>query len=517
MNRLQKFIAKSFGIKSATLRDPDEWFMDIMGRAESASGVRVSESAALGLSAYYAGVNMIAGTVASLPLNVFEKRGRRREVADRHPVQWLLHTEPNAMMSAMTLRQSWMLHIISHGNAYGLIIRGNMNEVLRINMITPDQIRPGLDENGQLRYEVEPWKDEKRYLDPIDVLHFSGMGYDGLRGYGLIQLAHESIGLNVAQEGYASRFFRNGGNISGIIQSEKLLNEQQYTRLKSQFAKKYQGLNNAHSVAILENNMKFSPVNPTHREAQLVEERRFTIDEWARWLNMPPHKLREMSKSSFNNIESQNIEWIVDTIMPWLKRFEQEFDRKLFPKRSQFYTKHVVDGQLRGDLKSRFEAYAIGRNWGWMSANDILALEDRNPLPGEDGDIYLIPMNMTTPEKMMTEPEPQEPAPVEPTEPTEPTEPVEPVVTDKFRDGAYERLLSFESRKVSAIGTAAYIEIYEKLKLWLFFNDKQAEKYCHLAKQLNLIAVENNVAVEETVSKKKELLQKIGDGHVKSD
>ncbi|MFA7278923.1 MAG: phage portal protein [Sterolibacterium sp.] len=475
----------------------------MFGQREAASGVKVSEATALSLSAYYCGINMIAGTVASLPLNVYKTDGRKREVWAQHPAHYLLHTEPNSDMTAMSMRQSWVMHAISRGNAYGEIIwdaRGNPQSIV---ILPPHLVTPRRDEKGQLWYEVRPSDEGPRYLRPEDVIHVPGLGYDGIMGYGLMQVARDSIGLNSAQDQYAAKFFRNGGNISGVIETDKVLLEPQFKRLKSEVAEKLSGISNAHRIAILENGMKFKPMNPTHEEAQLIEARRFTVEEWARWLNMPPHKLREMTHATFSNIEHQNIEWVVDTIRPWLVRFEQEFNRKLFRKQSIFYTKHTVEGLLRGDLASRYAAYAIGRTWGWMSANDVLELEDRNPLPGKLGDMYLVPLNMTPAEKAGED----KPAPGLPAPKTEPDAPA----TSRLARAAAERVMRFESRMLESSGSAAYVQVGEKVAEWMCVSQSVADKYCAAAMQLNLLAEDHGISQDELKMRKIELLERLGE------
>lgn len=494
MNFMQRLIGRFAPqrVEASTLRSPATWFMDAMfGRRESAAGVNVSDATALSLSAYFCGINMIAGTIGSLPLNVYKTDGKKRDVWPQHPAHYLLHTEPNSEMTAMSLRQTMVFMAIHYGNAYAEILwdaRGNPQSIW---LIHPELCKPRRADDGQLWYEVRPWDGEVRYLKPEDVLHIPGLGHDGIMGYGLLQLARESIGLNAAQDQYAAKFFRNGGNISGTIETPNILNDKQFDRLKSEIASKMQGLSNAHRIAIMENGMKFNPMNPTHQEAQLVEARRFTIEEWARWLNMPPHKLREMTHSTFSNIEHQNIEWVVDTIRPWLVRFEQEYNRKLFRKQSIFYTKHTVEGLLRGDIASRYAAYAIARNWGWMSANDVRELEDYNPLPGKQGDMYLVPLNMI-------------PADMAGKTPDAPAKPPDPLTR-----AAAERVVRFETRTLETLGTAAYAGVGAKVAEWMCVDQDVADRYCAFAMQLNLIAEENGISKEELSTSKIELLESI--------
>jgi hypothetical protein len=265
-------------------------------------------------------------------------------------------------------------------------------------------------------------------------------------------------------------------------------------------------MENAHRIAILEAGMKFNPLNPTHQEAQLIETRRFSVEDWARWLNMPPHKLKEMSKATFSNIEHQNIEWVVDTIRPWLIRFEQEFNRKLFFKQSVFYTKHVVEGLLRGDLKTRFDAYAVARNWGWMSANDVLDLEDRNPLPGKQGDMYLVPVNMMPADQVGKKP--AVPAPGSPDPQAPPNAPPAGPAERLARVGA-ERVVRLEER-------AGHTEDFRsKLCEWLTVRAETAAHYCNVAAQLNLLAEDHGVDAAQLRARKVDLLVELvmGEAH----
>ena len=517
MNALQRFVGRFImpRAETSTLRSPASWFIDALwGRREAASGVNVTDAVALGLSPYYCGLNMIAGTVASLPLNVYKTNGRNREVWPAHPAHWLLHNEPNPEMSAMSWRQSKVLYAIHRGNAYSEIVwdaRGMPQEILPL----PSQIvTPRRDTDAALWYEVRPWDGEVRYLKPENVLHIAGLGFDGIMGYGLLQLARDSIGLNAAQDQYAAKFFRNGGNVSATLETDKPpMPQNQFDRLKAEVAEKFQGLANAHRIAIMENGLKFKPLNPTHADAQLIEARRFTVEEWARWLCMPPHKLREMTHATFSNIEHQNIEWVVDTIRPWLVRFEQEFNRKLFRKQSVFYTKHVVEGLLRGDMKSRFDSYAIARNWGWMSANDVLELEDRNPLPGKLGDMYLVPLNMVSAENA-GQPKPAAPDPggAMPDHPPDGMPP-EPTSGQRLARAAAERIVRFESRLLETMGLAAYVQVQPKVVEWLLVPGTVADRYCTQAMQLNLMAADDpGITQADLCARKVELLERLAAG-----
>lgn len=509
MNLVQRFLGRFMPrAELTTLRSPAAWFLEALFGRDASSGVRVSEGIALGLSAYYCGLNMISGTVGSLPLNVYKKDGARRDVWEQHPAHRLLHTEPNPEMTAMSLRQSWVMHAIARGNAYGEILWDSRGNPMEIWPLLPTQTRPVRDDQMQLWFEVRPWEKEVRYLKPENVLHIPGLGYDGVCGYGLIQLARESIGLNSAQDQYAGKFFKNGGTVTGVLETPGVLTDPQFEKLKNEVATKFSGLTNAHRIAILQQGIKFNSINPTHEEAQMIESRRFSVEEWARWLNIPVHKLKELTHATFSNIEHQNIEWVVDTIRPWLVRFEQEFNRKLFRKQSLFYTKHVVDGLLRGDQKARFDSYQIARSYGWMSANDVLELEDRNPLPAKIGNVYMVPANMTRAEDLgkqavQTSAQPALPAPPPPGT-ADPT----PAQRGRARAGV-ERVVRLESRLLQSRRSDTYFEVRSSMCEWLGVTSELAGRYCGLAQQLNLIAEEQNIAPAELQARKIEALERL--------
>jgi HK97 family phage portal protein len=374
----------------------------------------------------------------------------------------------------------------------------------------PDRTRPIRADDNSLWYEISIETGEKRYIPAADVLHVPGLAFDGIVGYSLISVAMESIGINRAQEKYSGKFFSNGGHVSAVIETDSTLQEDTFTRLKAEVATKIGGLDNAHRIAILEAGLKLRPTNITHTDAQLIEGKRLSIEDWARWLNMPPHKLKEMTHATFSNIEHQNIEYVVDTIRPWLVRFEAEYNRKLFRNKNQFYTKHVVDGLLRGDQKSRNEAYATARNWGWMSANDVLDLEDRNPLPGDLGDIYLVPGNMTRAEdagKLM--------------------QPDTPALTDDSGDddsassrelsltrAAASRVVGYEFRQQRAGKTdyASSDEFHDTVVEWMATTDEIASQYVIQAMNLNVIADDNGIPENESMDAKIDLLTQLVTG-----
>lgn len=507
MNKLQSFVIRMLGVQNTTLRNPADWFLDSLGYKKSSSGMHVSHAAALGLSPYYCGLRMISETVGSLPLNVYKRRPTQgQDIWREHPVYPLLHSEPNPEMTAMSFRQTICAHSIGYGNAYAEIVRRGDGMPSQLWPLPPDRTKPVRADDQSLWYEVRLDDGSTVRIPARDILHIPGLAFDGLRGYSLISVAMESIGINLAMEKFTGTYYSNGGHISAVAETDNVLTDDAFNRLKKEINEKIGGLNNAHRIALLESGVKLVPLNLSNQDSQLIEGKRFSVEDWARWLNMPVHKLKEMSKSTFSNIEHQNIEWVVDTIRPWLVRFEQEYNRKLFKNKNLFFTKHVVDGLLRGDQQSRYDSYAVARNWGWMSANDVLALEDRNPLPGDLGDIYLVPGNMTRAEdagqQMGQEPQQTE----ESEESEEPSEDDD--RTLELTRAAAGRVVSSEFRRQNR-GDFHYMKtsgFVDQVVHWMKTSKEIANKYISMTAHITLLADECGIPAQELLDARIDLL-----------
>ena len=214
-------------------------------------------------------------------------------------------------------------------------------------------------------------------------------------GYSPIAMAKNAIGLSIAAEEYGSSFFSNSGTPSGVLEHPGVLKEPE--KVRDAWNDAYGGSSNAHKVAVLEEGMKFNPISINPHEAQFLETRKFQVNEICRIFRVPPHMIADLEKSSFNIIEQQSLDFVTNTIRPWLVRIEQTIFQQLLTEEEQkkYFVKFNVDGLLRGDFKSRMSGYAIGRQNGWYSANDIRELEDMNKIPKElGGDRYLCNGNM---------------------------------------------------------------------------------------------------------------------------
>ena len=367
------------------------------------SGKAVTERSAMQMTAVYSCVRILAEAVAGLPLHLYRyKEDGGKEKALDHPLYLLLHDEPNPEMSSFVFRETLMTHLLLWGNAYAQIIRNGKNEVVALYPLMPNKMTVDRDTNGHLYYSYNRGNDETIrdkqstvILRPADVLHIPGLGFDGLVGYSPIAMAKNAIGMAIACEEYGAKFFANGAAPGGVLEHPGTLKDPQ--RIRESWQSTYGGTSNAHRIAVLEEGMKYTPIGISPEQAQFLETRKFQINEIARIFRVPPHMVGDLEKSSFSNIEQQSLEFVKYTLDPWVIRWEQSIMRTLISQeeKSQYFVKFNLEGLLRGDYQSRMNGYAIGRQNGWMSANDIRELENLDRIPAEEGgDLYLINGNM---------------------------------------------------------------------------------------------------------------------------
>lgn len=374
------------------------------GGGPTASGIDVTEVTALNYAAVWQAVTLIAGDIGSLPLVLYkrDKNGGKTRYTD-HPLYEILHTSPNPEMSSMTVRETLAAHALTWGNGFCEIERDQGGRPIALWPFLPTQVQPFRNEALQLKYRV--WSPTGRdvIIDPANMIHLHGLGFDGAVGYSVISKARESLGLLAASEKFGATFFGNGTTFGGALKHPKTLTDKAQQSLRDSIESRHQGPERAHRLLILEEGMSFERFGVDPNDAQFLETRQFQIAEVARWFNLPLHKLREMKDSSVRaNIEQEALDYYVSTLRPWLVRFEMELNRKLISPRERYiqHIEFVLDGVLRGDMKSRYDSYAVGRQWGWLNVDEIRAFENLGPLPSGEGTKYLSPMNMVPADRL---------------------------------------------------------------------------------------------------------------------
>jgi len=358
---------------------------------DTASGKRVNEHTAMTVTAVYACIRILSEAIASLPLHVYRHRadGGKERCID-HPLYYLLHDEVSSELTSFLFRETMMAHLLLWGNAYAQIIRDGRGQVVSLHPLLPNKMTVDRNEAGRLVYLY--LKDGQQVpLRREDVLHIPGLGFDGMVGYSPIAMAKNSVGLALATEEFGSTFFSNGANPGGVLESPGVISDPE--RLKaswhSQFSK-----GNAHSIAVLEEGLKFHTIGIAPEAAQFLETRKFQLVEIARIFRVPPSMIGDLDRATFSNIEHLSLDFVKFTLGPWVARWEASLRQALLlpgEKRSVFI-KFNLDGLLRGSYKERMDGYAVGIQNGFFSVNDVRGLEDQNPVPF--GNVYRANGNM---------------------------------------------------------------------------------------------------------------------------
>ncbi len=367
--------------------------------ADTKAGVTIGPTSAMAISAFFCGVNLITGWLASCKCILYERMDEmsRRRLKD-HPVYRVIH---DRFSPTMTAYQGWRTmagHLVLWGNAFAQKIANPYNgDLLGLRVLHPSQVKVmRVKGTMSLLYEVRLEENtEPKPMTREQIFHIPGPGFNGLTGFSVLSLARESLGLTAAMEQYGAEFFGQGVNAGGFLEHPNKLSDEAHKRLKESIEEKT-GLKGAHRWHILEEGMKFNKNLIPLEDAQFLLSRTFQIQEVARWLNLPPHKLKELSRATFSNIEHQQIENIQDCLQPWATLSENEIWLQLIRPEEQgrLFAEFLLESLLRGDTVAQNNALAVERQWGIINADEWRAIKNRNPQEGDQGRKYLVPSNM---------------------------------------------------------------------------------------------------------------------------
>lgn len=343
-------------------------------------------------SAVYACVRLIAGTIASLPVYVFEN-GKAKAKALTHPLHYLLHSAPNPEQTAFEFWEMTVAHHELRGDGLAEIERSGPGRPVGLWPLHPDQMRIER-KNRKLRYTYQLAQGGPVELEARDVLHIRDLSLDGMRGLSRIRMMREGIGMAIAAEKHGAALFENGARPGGVIQMTGELSPEAESRFIKQWNEKHQGINGAHKVALLYGESKFVPISMTSEDAQWLESRNFQTRDIARAFGVPPHMIGDLEKATFSNIEQQAIEFVMHCIRPRLKRIEQALNRALLTpaERVRFNIEFEVDALLRGDYETRMNGHSTAIQSGIKTPNEARGQENLPPVDG--GDVLLVPLNM---------------------------------------------------------------------------------------------------------------------------
>ena len=309
-----------------------------------------------------------------------------------NPLNTLISTSPSPQYTSYNFIESMMTNLLLWGNAYAQIIRNGGARAIELRIISPELVEPfKSDDDGLIYYKIK----DSAILSSQEILHIVGFSFDGISGKSPIQACQQALGIGMASQTFGANFFGRGANLSGVLEHPARLSDDAANRLRESWNSRFSGIQNSHQTAILEEGVKFKPIGMPLADAQFIETRRFSVEEVARIYRVPNHLINDLTKSSFNNIEQQSLEFTKYSLTPYLVNWEQELNRKLLPSREQgtHFFKFRTTELLRSDATSRADYYTKLFNIGALSPNDIRNMEDMNKI-GEVGNKHYVPLNL---------------------------------------------------------------------------------------------------------------------------
>ncbi len=398
MNLISR-IAQVAGFRAEGTHGPlDDFWYGPAGGMASATGMRVTAETAMKLSAVWRCVAIISGSVAMLPLKVYQRRtDGGGDAAPNHPLYDLLYGSPNTWQTSYEFRRMMQQHLLLRGNAYARIVPGPRGPVDQLIPLHPDAVTPEQQPDMSIRYKVRMRTGNTETLYQDEVFHLLGLTDDGVKGMAVLDYARESMGLGLAQEQYGARFFSQGGTPPGVLLAKGKLKPETQEHIANSWMKATAGVARSHRWPVLEEgfDIKQLAVGLTAEQAQMVESRSFTVTDIARWFGLPPHMVGETTGETSwgSGIEQLSMGFVRWALMDWLTMWEHRIAFSLILAPRTYYAKFTVNALERGDLKARSEALAIQRQNGIITADEWRALEDMNPAADGHGDERWMPVN----------------------------------------------------------------------------------------------------------------------------
>jgi HK97 family phage portal protein len=391
--------------QASDLTNPRQWLVDVLGGGPTSSGIRVNAENALTFAAVYACVRVISEDIASLPLITYERLadGSRRR-RDDLPIARKLHTAPNDEMTRVQFFETYVANMALRGNGFAFVQRTVSNQVANLWPLRADQVAIERDNGGRLLFVWRPTTSStppaREAISPRtftfdQIMHAPLFTREGIVGVSPVAVAREAIALGLTAQAYGARLFNQDATPGGVLTHPNALTPEARDNLRSSWRQSHEGFNRSHRVAVLEEGMKWERMGLSPEDSQFLESRKFQVAEVARIYRVPPHMIGDLEHATFSNIENQALGYVKHTLRPWLVRLELALKRDVFGLQSPFFAEFLVDGLLRGDLLSRYQAYRVGHEGGWLTRNEIRRFENLNPDDSDgEGDTFLRPANI---------------------------------------------------------------------------------------------------------------------------
>jgi HK97 family phage portal protein len=344
----------------ASLENPSTSLSSFMdgGEEKTTAKIIVTEEKALGIGSYYSCIKVIGETMASMDLEVVEKVGKATRANTSHPNYWLLHAEPSPHYNRFEWVQAMLMWACSWGNGYSKIVRDRFANAIELKLLPEYEVTPKMTERGKLYYE---WSHDKgiEIIMADDMIHLKNIGTTGLVGLSTAAIQRESLANSLAKQQHEGAFYANGAKASGVLMTPGNLGLKEKNNLETSWAKEHSSAKNRFKTIVLEEGVKYQQLTIPQNDAQFLESKKFDRSEIAGWFRVPPHKIGDLEKANYSNIEAQDRAFAKDVAVPWAERFQQELNRKLFfeNERGKFMTQFNLDDLIKGDIKTRYEVY----------------------------------------------------------------------------------------------------------------------------------------------------------------
>jgi HK97 family phage portal protein len=349
----------------------------------------VTDDSAMKFTTIYSCVKVLSESLATLPLNLYNEKGGKREKLNNKLTKAL--KRPNSFTTDFDFKSSIMVDLALRGNSYWQVVRSGLNDIVGIYQLDARNMTVSITTTGDVVYQYTSQTNGLVVLENYEVLHFKTLSLDGINGISPISYNQLSIASGMSQVEYLDKFYANGANSNVVLSHPSILSDEAYERLKGSFSKQYTGVKNSNKPILLEDSMRIEKLSINNTDSQYIETRTFTKNEIASIYRIPPHMVNEMSKSTFSNIEHQSLEFVKHTLMPYIVMIESELNEKLIKGYNQYF-KFDINSLVRGDQQTRYTSYQIAIQNGWLSRNEVRALEDLDSVDGLDE--YLTPLNM---------------------------------------------------------------------------------------------------------------------------
>ncbi|MEB3210274.1 MAG: phage portal protein [Leptolyngbyaceae bacterium] len=363
---------RSFPGLAQSLENPSVPLSAVFDEPRTTTGIAVNETNALSISSYYSCLKVLSETMASMDLEVVEKVGKATRANTSHPNYWLLHAEPSPLYNRFEWIQSMIFFAAGWGNGYSEIIRDRFANAKEFKLLPEWEVDVKMTERGKVYYEHTDVYGNKRIILSENMIHLKNIGTSGIVGFSTAHIQREAIANALAKQQHEGAFYSNGAKASGILMTPGTMGTKEQQNLKGSFEAANSGAKNRFKTIVLEEGVKYQQLTIPQNDAQFLESKKFDRSEIAGWFRIPPHKIGDLEKANYSNIEAQDRAFAKDVAVPWAERFQQELNRKLFfeNERGKFMARFNLDDLIKGDIKTRYDVYATGVQWGMLRPSE---------------------------------------------------------------------------------------------------------------------------------------------------